>query len=216
MSRPAFGNLWVAGFQLKAGKTVKLLDSGYRPALIAAMLHTIGAEAPSPVAQAVMRPLIAACSFPRCNANRADRPFVILGRYETVTNLPEVTLRPRHEALIKTRQMDWAHRAAIVVDDQGYCGDTRTNLPWLTPETIVEFSEAGRALMEALVGRTAAPRFPHCTRRQRSQSTSSTIGGRDLASHFRRRSDSQNPSTQSDSSKSFVRMSGRGGSRISM
>jgi hypothetical protein len=67
--RPSFDHLWVAAMRLKDGATVRLLDFGYRPALLAALLDkTQGVDVPASrfaVAHATLWPLIAACSFPR-------------------------------------------------------------------------------------------------------------------------------------------------------
>lgn len=68
LGRPSFDKLWVAAMRLREGATVRVLDFGYRPALLAALLEkTGGADLPTTrfaVAHAILWPLIAACSFP--------------------------------------------------------------------------------------------------------------------------------------------------------
>jgi hypothetical protein len=71
---------WISAFRVRAGKTLRVLNMAYRPALVAALLDTHGlrvtATVPADfaVAWAVAWPLIAACSCER--AHETD-PFVV-------------------------------------------------------------------------------------------------------------------------------------------
>lgn len=69
LNRLPFDRLWVAAFRLRAGVSVRVLDFGYRSALLAALpaeRHSVeGAATRLVVAHAVLWPLIAACSFPK-------------------------------------------------------------------------------------------------------------------------------------------------------
>lgn len=66
LGRPPVERVWVTAMRLREGKTVRVIDLGYRPAHIAAMLNQAPVnEAKSNFAAsyAVVWPLVAACSF---------------------------------------------------------------------------------------------------------------------------------------------------------
>lgn len=68
LGRPSFDGLWVAAMRLRKNCKVHVLDFGYRPALLAALLANTQGNIPASrfaVAHAILWPLIAACSFPR-------------------------------------------------------------------------------------------------------------------------------------------------------
>lgn len=76
MGQPALNSMWVSRFSLAPGKTVSLVDLGWRPHWVAGLLNTNANEEAARFATAyvAMWPLIAACTYRRCFSDGS--PFV--------------------------------------------------------------------------------------------------------------------------------------------
>lgn len=87
MGRPDFGRMHVAQFRAAAGASIQVLDFGYRPALIAALIEkqpevNAGGELTDFVtSQAVCWPLMAACSIKVLCPGDADAPSPFIPEY---------------------------------------------------------------------------------------------------------------------------------------